>query len=83
MAYKKNRPIKVYETSGTDYKRIPQIRLQGKWLQELGFDIGEATVADGCIVAQGAVVNKSFTEQNVLLGGVPARQVADNVEWKK
>lgn len=42
-----------------------------------------ATVADGCIVAQGAVVNKSFTEQNVLLGGVPARQVADNVEWKK
>ena len=42
MAYKKNRPIKVYETSGTDYKRIPQIRLQGKWLQELGFDIGEA-----------------------------------------
>lgn len=41
MAFKKNRPIKVYETSGTDYKRIPQIRLQGKWLQELGFDIGE------------------------------------------
>ncbi len=42
MAYKKNRPMKVYETSGADYKRIPQIRLQGKWLQELGFEIGEA-----------------------------------------
>lgn len=42
-----------------------------------------ATIADGCIVAQGAVVTKSFREANVLLGGVPAKKIAENVEWKK
>lgn len=42
-----------------------------------------ATIADGCIVAQGAVVTKSFREANVLLGGVPAKKKAENVEWKK
>lgn len=42
-----------------------------------------AAIADGCIVAQGAVVTKSFREANVLLGGVPAKKKAENVEWKK
>ncbi len=42
-----------------------------------------ASISDGCIVAQGAVVNKSFTESNVLLGGVPARQIAENIGWKR
>ncbi len=42
-----------------------------------------ASVADGSVVAQGAVVNKRFEEPNVLLGGVPAKKIADNIEWKK
>lgn len=41
-----------------------------------------ASIADGSIVAQGAVVNKSFAESNALLGGVPAKQISDNIEWK-
>lgn len=41
MAYKKYREMKVYETSGYQYKRTPSIVLKGKWLSELGFDIGE------------------------------------------
>lgn len=40
MAFKKNREMKVYETSGYNYKSSPQIRLQGKWLEDLGFEIG-------------------------------------------
>ena len=36
MPYKKYRKMKVYE-----YKRTPSIVLKGKWLSELGFDIGE------------------------------------------
>lgn len=38
--YKKNRTMKVYEASGYNYSSTPQIRLQGKWLEDLGFDIG-------------------------------------------
>ena len=41
MAYKKYREMKVYEASGYQYKRTPSIILKGKWLSELGFDIGE------------------------------------------
>lgn len=40
MAYKTYRELKVYESSGKNYKPIPQIRLQGGWLSALGFDIG-------------------------------------------
>lgn len=51
MAFKKERKIKVYETmvsrqeasgwyKGTTYKSIPQIRMQGVWLEQLGFEPG-------------------------------------------
>ena len=51
MGYKKNREIKVYGMSiacpgdgtfysRTRYKNVPQIRLQGDWLKELGFEEG-------------------------------------------
>ena len=38
---KKIRKLKVYEASGRDYKRVPQIRLTGEWLKRLGFNIGD------------------------------------------
>ncbi|TGX80313.1 acyltransferase [Palleniella muris] len=40
-------------------------------------------VADGCIIAQGAVVTKSIEDNNVLVGGVPARVINQNVYWEK
>ena len=40
-------------------------------------------VADGCIIAQGAVVTKSIEEQNCLIGGVPAKIISKNIEWRK
>lgn len=40
MAYKTHRELKVYESSGKNYKPTPQIRLQGDWLKDFDFDIG-------------------------------------------
>lgn len=40
MAYKEKRKAKVYSGSDKNYKSVSQIRLQGKWLEELGFAIG-------------------------------------------
>lgn len=47
---KKRRNLKVYESSvcsssgygytSSGYKSVPQIRIQGKWLEELGFETG-------------------------------------------
>ena len=41
MSYKKDRRLKVYETSGPKYKPTPTIMLKGEWLKELGFDCGD------------------------------------------
>ena len=35
------RRLKVYEVSGGAYKRVPQIRLTGEWLERLGFKAGD------------------------------------------
>lgn len=53
MAYKEHRKLKVYEASGRNNKRIPQIKIQGEWLKELDIDIGttiNAECRDGAIL---------------------------------
>ena len=55
----KKRSIKVYGQSGYKYRDTPTIMLQGMWLKEAGFDIGDyisVTCEDGkLIIAQDAV----------------------------
>lgn len=41
MAKKNVRQMKVYGQSGYQYKETPTIMLKGKWLKELGFEIGD------------------------------------------
>jgi toxic protein SymE len=38
---KKVRQLKVYGNSGKWCKEPPEIRLKGKWLQDLGFECGD------------------------------------------
>ncbi len=40
MEFKQNRSMKVYDCY-INNKYVPQIRLQGKWLEELGFECGK------------------------------------------
>lgn len=40
MAKKNVRQMKVYGQSGYRYEKTPTIMLKGKWLKELGFEIG-------------------------------------------
>lgn len=47
------RELTVCETCGYNYSRVPGIRIQGKWLAELGFEPGDAVLVqceDGKIV---------------------------------
>ena len=39
--FKADRKMKVYEGTGANYKRTPQLRIQGDWLGALGFEIGQ------------------------------------------
>lgn len=38
---RKTRKLTVYKTTGTRYQHIPQIKIQGDWLKEAGFLIGD------------------------------------------
>ena len=41
MAKKNVRNMKVCGQSGYKYERVPAITLKGKWLEELGFHLGD------------------------------------------
>jgi acetyltransferase-like isoleucine patch superfamily enzyme len=41
------------------------------------------TIAKGVVVAANAVVNKSITEENVLVAGNPAQIVKRNINWQR
>ena len=41
MANKNTRSVKIYGMSGYKYQATPTIMLKGKWLEELGFEIGD------------------------------------------
>ncbi len=38
------RELTVCEVCGYKYSRVPGIRIQGKWLAELGFEPGDAVL---------------------------------------
>lgn len=39
-------------------------------------------IPDGCVVAKGAIVTKKHRVPNTLIGGVPAKEIKNNVKWK-
>ena len=40
----KTKSMKVYQGSGRNYVEVPMIRLQGKWLGDLGFSTGDRII---------------------------------------
>ena len=53
MANKNMRTVKIYGMSGYKYQATPTIMLKGKWLEELGFEIGDYIIVsceDGRII---------------------------------
>lgn len=43
--------------------------------------LGDVHIEDGITVAANAVVTKSYTEKDVILGGVPAKVIGKNPDW--
>ena len=57
MAYQEKRTMHVYAGSDRNYKSVSQIKITGKWLEELGFTPGtpiEITCEDGKLVIRKA-----------------------------
>ena len=55
MAYKEKRTMRVYAGNDHNYKPVAQIKIQGKWLEEVGFQLAtpfEIQCEDGRMVIQ-------------------------------
>lgn len=52
------------------------------WLARRAVLLGGASVGDGSVVGYGAVVTRQFTN-NVVVAGVPAREVRRDVAWER
>ena len=46
VSYMEKRKLKVYYGRGRDNCRLPQIVLQGQWLERMGFSIGDSLTVD-------------------------------------
>lgn len=53
------------------------------WLTSNTIITKGVSIADGCVVAQGAVLTKSIHEPNALVGNVPACIIGHNIDWEK
>lgn len=63
MKDKKNRRLKVHgQSNGYNYQDVPTIVLKGKWLTELGFDIGEYI---NIVVDNDTLIIKPDREENM------------------
>lgn len=40
-------------------------------------------ISDNSVVATRAVVTKSFEEENILIGGMPAKKIKENINWDR
>jgi acetyltransferase-like isoleucine patch superfamily enzyme len=50
------------------------------WLGAHSVITAGTTIANGVVVAAGAVVTRSITEENVIVGGVPAKVISQRRE---
>ena len=51
---------------------------------DIGFGaciIGKVRIADNIVIGANAVVNKSFTEPNIIIGGIPAIKIGERTDF--
>ena len=61
----KQKNIKVADTSrssGGSYTRVPKIQMEGRWLEELGFSIGNTIVVE---YDEGSIRIRQMTEEEL------------------
>lgn len=67
---------------GSEKNKTMPIKIGNKvWIGMNCIILKGVTIGDGCIVAAGSVVNKSFPP-NCLIGGVPAKIIKEHIKWE-
>lgn len=53
------------------------------WMTSNTIVTKDVNIADGCVIAQGAIVTKSIVDSDTLVGGIPAKVIKSNIKWEK
>jgi len=53
------------------------------WVGMRSMILKGAYIPNGSVIGAMALVNKKFEEENILIAGVPARQIRSNIEWRR
>lgn len=41
------------------------------------------TISDNCVITQGSIITNKFNTPNVLIGGMPAKEIKYEIDWRK
>ena len=52
------------------------------WVASNSYIQKDVDIADDCVIAQGAIITKSFSEPKCLIGGIPAKIIKKGITWK-
>ena len=53
------------------------------WLARNVVMLKDTSIADNSVVAYGSLVTKNFLKENILIGGYPAKELKENINWEK
>ncbi len=74
MTKQTSKQIKIYGLHrSSDNKEVPQLKISGVWLEQLGFKMGvtvNITTRDRLLIIEPAEVQESRLDQEVVLKGV-------------
>lgn len=70
--------------NGTEGKMSASIQIGNHvWLCAHSCVLKGVSIGDNCVVAYGSLLTKATNERGVLYGGVPARLIQRNINWKE
>ena len=53
------------------------------WIGMRSIILKGSKISNGSVVGAMSLVNKSFDEENILIAGVPAKKIRDNITWER
>ena len=53
------------------------------WIAAHASVLKGVSISDNSVVATRSVVTKSFSEKNILIGGIPAKKLKENINWDR
>ena len=74
----------IYSKETNEKLNIPQKGItigNNVWLARNVSILKDVTISDNSVVAYGSIVTKEFEQSNILIGGIPAKILKENIKW--